>query len=184
MTFNRQKLMSNYKVDPATWLDAGVAEDLVQETLLAAIKAADRFDQQSSERTWLIGILKHKIVDHLRKSSRDIGASMSAESSLELASEPFNERGRWQVEIPDRSDPEKSLEQEDFWRVLNECVDRLPKRLATLFVLRELDGATSEEQCRTLHISSNNLWVMLSRLRMRMRHCLDMLWFNKPSTGL
>jgi RNA polymerase sigma-70 factor (ECF subfamily) len=203
MKFNRRgnKLMSDNAVDPATWLDrhgdglyryalirvrdAAIADDLVQETLLAAIEAVDRFDQQSSERTWLIGILKHKIIDHLRKSIREFGASVSGASSLALEDESFNERGHWQVEISDWSGPEKSLEQEDFWRVLNECVNRLPKRLATLFVLRELDGMTSEELCRTLHISSmNNLWVMLSRLRMRMRHCLDTLWFHKQwSTG-
>jgi RNA polymerase sigma-70 factor (ECF subfamily) len=186
----------NKPPDPARWLDQygdalyryalfrirdpDRAEDLVQETLLAALKARNRYAHQSSEKTWLVGILKHKLIDQLRKSKREVSLDGLTEGDITLDSLYFNERGEWRAELSLWSDPEKSLEQARFWRVLHDCIARLPERLATLFILREIDGLSVEECCKALAISTtNNTYVMLSRARMRMRECLEVRWFGR-----
>ncbi len=181
--------------DPATWLDrhgnalyayalmrvrdASVAEDLVQDTLLAAIKSVDRFKGESSERTWLIGILKHKVFDHLRRAGRERRLDEGMVPTEGEEAQHFDDRGQWRVEVAEWSDPERSLEREEFWQTLQDCVGKLPDRLAILFTLRELDGMDTDTLMETLNISShNNVWVMLSRVRQRMRQCLETHWFK------
>ena len=181
--------------DPETWLDhhgnalyayalmrvrdASIAEDLVQDTLLAAIKSVDRFKGESSERTWLIGILKHKVFDHLRRVGREKQLDEGMVPSEGEEAQHFDDRGQWRVEVAEWSDPERSLEREEFWQTLQDCVGKLPDRLAILFTLRELDGMDTDTLMETLNISShNNVWVMLSRVRQRMRQCLETHWFK------
>ena len=181
--------------DPSTWLDtygdtlyrhalfrlqdAMLAEEVVQETLLAALQSRNNFAGKSSEKTWLIGILKHKIIDHIRKSVRELPLDEDLQEFDSICDEVFDGKGYWKIEIEQWNDPRRSLEQEQFWRTLENCVSRLPTRLATLFVLREVDGLDSESICKELQISStNNLWVMLSRMRMRLRDCLGRHWFD------
>ena len=181
--------------DPAAWLDhhgnalyayalmrvrdASVAEDLVQDTLLAAIKSVDRFKGESSERTWLIGILKHKVFDHLRRAGRERQLDEGMVPSEGEEAQHFDDRGQWRVEVAEWSDPERSLEREEFWQTLQDCVGKLPDRLAILFTLRELDGMDKDTIMETLNISShNNVWVMLSRVRQRLRKCLETHWFK------
>lgn len=161
--------------------DEPLAEDLVQETLLAGLKAHDRFAGNSSEKTWLIGILKHKIVDYFRKSSnRESEQNIDIDAAYQSMEGCFDKEGHWQIDIEDWSRPDKSLAQEEFFEILSGCVERLPPRLARLFVLRDLDGVESGEICKILEISTtNNLWVMLSRMRMQLRKCLDAHWFNQ-----
>ncbi len=181
--------------DPVTWLDhhgnalyayalmrvreTSVAEDLVQDTLLAAIRSVDRFKGESSERTWLIGILKHKVLDHLRQLGRVRRLDESMVPTEGEEAQHFDDRGHWCVEVAEWSDPERSLEREEFWQTLQGCIGKLPDRLAILFTLRELDGMETDALMETLNISShNNVWVMLSRARQRMRQCLETHWFN------
>jgi len=181
--------------DPATWLDhhgnalyayalmrvrdASVAEDLVQDTLLAAIRSVDRFKGESSERTWLIGILKHKVLDHLRRAGRERRLDEGMVPTEGEEAQHFDDRGQWRVEVAEWSSPERSLEREEFWQTLQDCVGKLPDRLAILFTLRELDGMDTDTLMETLNISShNNVWVMLSRVRQRMRQCLETHWFK------
>ncbi len=181
--------------DPATWLDqhgnalyayalmrvreTSVAEDLVQDTLLAAIRSVDRFKGESAERTWLIGILKHKILDHLRQLGRVRRLAESMVPTEGEEAQHFDDRGHWCVEVAEWSNPERSLEREEFWQTLQDCIGKLPDRLAILFTLRELDGMETDALMETLNISShNNVWVMLSRARQRMRQCLEMHWIN------
>ena len=152
--------------------DASAAEDLVQETLLAAITSAHRFQGESQEKTWLIGILKHKVLDHLRRSGRETRLDADAMQD-ELDKARFDEHDHWQVDVAAWSDPEGALQREEFWQVLHDCIGRLPERLGIVFALRELDGMDTDTLVKTLNISSrNNLWVMLSRARGRMRQCL------------
>ena len=155
-----------------------VAEDLVQETLLAALKAKENYAGQATEQTWLIGILKHKIIDYFRKSSREHNQD-DDNHLVEKGDDYFNQNGRWQVDFSHWNKPDKSMEQEQFMLTLQNCLSNLSPKMAQIFVLREIDGLKSEEICEMLSISTtNNLWVILSRTRMQLRHCLDINWIN------
>jgi RNA polymerase sigma-70 factor (ECF subfamily) len=101
-----------------------------------------------------------------------------------MAEEFFDARGRWKIGASHWSAPDRSLEQSQFWHAFGDCIVHLPPRLAKPFVLKEIEGFSGEEICRKLHISTtNNLWVMLSRARMRLRQCLDLKWFSKTTKG-
>ena len=153
------------------------AEDLVQETLLAALSSRDRFDGRSSARTWLISILKHKLVDHLRKAVRQRPLT-EVQSSPEM-SELFDARGRWKVKVSAwKGDPHLVLEDAEFRGVLARCLAGLPSRIAQLFWLREAEGIGSEQLCQELDISPTNLWTMMHRARLRLRKCLSINWFE------
>lgn len=163
------------------------AEDLVQETFLAALKGGHRFAGRSAEKSWLVGILKNKIVDYYRKSSRetaftDLEFYSDEESHKFIQEGPF--QGGWIHELGPMewsSDPGAALDSELFWKAFQECSRKLPKNVSTVFTLREVDGVESKEICRTLNISESNLWVMLHRARMALRSCLETHWFGKPS---
>jgi len=182
------------KTNPATWLDSYgdtlfryallktgntmVAEDLVQDTLIAALKAHDNFQQKSSEKTWLIGILKHKIIDHFRKNSRE--QSRDDEIS-DYDNRLFDESGHWRDPIQSWGNPEQAIEDQAFLATLENCLEKLPAHHAELFMLSEFRDLDNDVICKLLDISStNNMWVLLSRVRARLRHCIDRHWF-KPS---
>lgn len=167
-----------YRYGYARLRDRDAAEDLVQETLIAALKAKENFAGQASERTWLIGILKHKIIDYFRKTAKEPNQEYDDGLAGVAEEEFFDERGNWQHDVSSWSKPDKSLEQTQFFEVLQRCIDRLPPRLAQLFVLREIDGIDTEEICGAMTITPNNFWVMMSRARVQLRHCLDLNWFN------
>ncbi len=156
--------------------DASLAEDLVQETLLAALAARERFAGASSERTWLIAILKNKIIDHQRRAGRE--APLTEDADDDALDALFNQREHWSVRPLDWGRPHETLENQQFWRVLMECLKALPARLAEGFVLREIEGLTAEEVCKVLEVTSSNLWVSLHRARMRLRLCLETQWFS------
>jgi len=154
-----------------------IAEDLVQDTLLAALQAADSFKGQSTERTWLIGILKHKVCDHLRKCGREQPLDEQILDNEDTA-DYFDETGHWKIKMTEWDNPQQSLEQDQFWLTMHDCIGRLPERLRVLYTLRELDEMDTKELIETLNISSeNNLWVMMSRARVHLRQCLEINWF-------
>jgi RNA polymerase sigma-70 factor (TIGR02943 family) len=167
--------------------DASVAEDIVQETLLAALQAYHNFAGRGSERTWLVGILKHKITDYYRRSSRETPASQLEGESFEH-DEFFRDAGEWtehwkpeQAPTDWNSSPAELLEQGEFWEVFSQCLQPLPSRIANAFTLREVDGLKSEEICEILSVSINNLWVMLHRARLHLRRCLELNWFMRKA---
>ncbi len=179
--------------DPVQWLDAhgdalygycmlrvrnpSIAEDMVQETLLAALQALDSFKGQSTERTWLIGILKHKVCDYLRKTGREQPLDERVLDDEDTA-RYFDETGHWENGIAEWVNPQQSLEREDFWMTMNDCIGRLPERLRVLYTLREMDRMETKELLQILNISSeNNLWVMMTRARIHLRQCLEINWF-------
>lgn len=164
--------------------DRSAAEDAVQETLLAAIQGASRFAGQSSVRTWLIGILKHKIVDGVRKAARErpIDGSADGEDAGDLDAF-FSDDGHF-VQPPEQwADPERSLEERRFFEALERCLQTLPKKTASAFALRELMGLDTDEICKELGISTSNCWVMLYRARMGLRACLEQTWFLAGPPG-
>lgn len=169
-----------YRYGLARVRNCEVAEDLVQETLLAALKAKENFAGKSSEQTWLIGILKHKMIDYFRKASREKTQEFDEGVTGVENDDYFNQQGHWQVDLSSWSQPDKSMEQEQFVTTLQACIERLPSRMAQLFMLREFEDMKSEEICELMSISSlNNFWVMLSRTRVQLRHCLDINWFKQ-----
>jgi RNA polymerase sigma-70 factor (ECF subfamily) len=160
--------------------DEMLAEELVQETFLAALKSRQNFAGKSSEKTWLIGILKHKIVDHIRKAVREQPQNEVFQELDEIELDSFDGKGHWKFDVRRWSDPDNALEQRQFWAVLEACIARLPQRMASLFILREIDGLDSASICKELELSStNNLWTLLSRMRMRLRQCLELQWFGR-----
>ena len=166
--------------------DPAKAEDAVQETFLAALKGGKSFSGRSAEKSWLVGILKNKIYDHFRKASRE-----TSFTDLNFYNDEEGDRfvadglgaGGWIHELGPQewSRAGESLDQELFWKTYRECSGRLPKNVATVFNLREVDGVTSREICSLLNISESNLWVMLHRARMALRRCLETNWFGKQS---
>ncbi len=156
--------------------DEHIAEELVQETFLAALQARERFAGGSSVRTWLIGILKHKILDQFRRESRMVATDDDESPGYEdncLVENSFSSAGRWSATLSDWGDPEQTMENGQFWTVLQYCLDHLPKRLARLFVLREVMEGGTEEICKELAITPTNLWTMLYRARLGLRQCLE-----------
>jgi RNA polymerase sigma-70 factor, ECF subfamily len=165
--------------------DQWIAEDLVQDTLLAAMQARNSFAEKSSERTWLCGILKHKILDHFRKSSREVELT-DEEADLTSYDYLFREegvwKGHWTAEarpIVWNDNPEQVLEHTEFRGILTHCLGELPGRVANCFTLREMDGFESKEICTILGISPSNFWVMMHRARLHLRRCIDFNWFRK-----
>jgi RNA polymerase sigma-70 factor (ECF subfamily) len=159
--------------------DPDIAADLVQDTLLAALQARQGFESRAAVKTWLTAILKNKIIDHLRRACRTVPLSLEPTPDRDTE-DYFDESGRWKVELTEWNTPDQATEREQFLRTLMSCLARLPQRMAQLFLLRELDGMSVEELCKQLELSStNNVWVSLSRTRMRLRNCLDENWFGR-----
>ena len=158
--------------------DRAAAEDAVQETLLAALSAYQTFRGGSSERTWLIGILRHKIIDHVRKATRE-PKSTDPHSGADPATDEFTEKGKWRAGPQSwGGNPREAFEKQEFWDVFEKCLGRLPSRTATAYTLRELDDLPSEEICEILDASATNLWTLLHRARLWLRKCLEMNWFG------
>lgn len=158
--------------------DTHRAEDLVQDTLLAALKGREGFQGSSSIRTWLTGILKHKIMDEFRRQSRESPAPDSPEEAWEAAEaqrvvENFANNGRWRNPLADWGDTEHDFSRDQFWLTIEQCLAALSPRLARLFVLRELWQMETDEVCKELAISQTNLWTRLHRARMAIRQCLE-----------
>jgi len=153
------------------------AEDAVQETLLAALAGEAGFGGRSNLRTWLTGILKHKIVDAIRRSSRE--APLPSEDGAEEFDALFDERGHWREFPPAWSDPDAALTEKQFFAKLEECLRRLPEKTARVFLMREHMGFETGEICKELAITSTHCWVLLYRARMALRECLEVNWFGR-----
>ena len=200
-----QRQAQNKSPDPGIWVeqhgdylfkyalfrlrDSSAAEDVVQETFLAALRGYEKFEGRGSERTWLVGILKHKITDHFRRITREAPIGQEEDEGPEH-SEFFTRTdewtNHWNVDYAPsewHANPAQLAEQGDFWRVFSDCLSPLPQRTASAFTLREVDGLTSEEICEVLGIKVNNLWVMLHRARLHLRNCLEMDWFKRETGG-
>lgn len=151
------------------------AEEAVQETLVAALEARDRYTGSASVRTWLTGILKHKIIDQFRRSARETSLEESGleEDCPACDDEPFDSRGHWREHLSDWGNPEATLARNELMVILQRCLDALPKRLARLFMLREVMEESTEFICQELAITPTNVWTMLYRARLGLRQCLD-----------
>lgn len=162
--------------------DRELADDAVQETLLAALQSASDFEGKASLRTWLIGILKHKIADHWRRNAREPSIPAFTQADEDDADtgqdEFFMSTGRWNGGPKAWADPEAALKQLEFWTIYETCQNNLPPKMAKVFMLRELVGLEADEVCREAGLSEANYWVIMHRARLRLRECLDIRWFN------
>ena len=161
--------------------DNTLAEDAVQETLLAALESRSKFSGKSSAKTWLTGILKHKIIDLFRKQSKE-ATQVSLEAEMESGAGDFDSLfqldGHWGTLPQAWADPFKNLENKKFWEVFEICAKLMPINTARAFMMREFLGSSTEEICKDMQISATNCWVMLYRARMSLKLCLEHNWFG------
>jgi RNA polymerase sigma-70 factor, ECF subfamily len=163
--------------------DSASAEDAVQETMLAALEGAAGFASRSQVKTWVFSILKHKIVDIIRRRCREPTLVIDINEIPEEDFEPlFDPRDHWQhdEQPADWGDPAQSFENARFWTVFEACLTHLPENTARVFMMREFLGFETGEICAELHITTANCWVVLHRARMRLRLCLEDEWFGAP----
>lgn len=177
--------------DPATWVDAHgdrlfryalsrirderAAEDLIQDTLIVAFKSRDKFKGESSELTWMIGILRNKIFEHLRRQSREVPLDPS-EDGDEREDANFENGRHWKPEHAPRdwgNEPVHKAESAEFSAALRGCLDALTPNVARAFVLREMEGVGHRECAEAMGVPPGRLAVLLYRARMRLRRCLE-----------
>lgn len=188
--------------DPTVWVDrygdylfafafsrvrcSVTAEDIVRKTLLAALASRSAFAGESSEKTWLTGILKHKVIDHFRRNRQnaDLTADEADLSSYDYLFADETWKNHWTAEtmpVEWKTTPERALETDEFSNVLKNCLGELPERIANAFTLHEMDGFQASEICDILQVSKENCRFMLHRARTHLRRCLEYGWFRKVS---
>lgn len=153
------------------------AEDAVQEALAAALAAEAGFAGRSNLRTWATGILKHKIVDAIRRANRE--QPLAGEGDTADFDALFDERGHWHEHPHAWPAPDGALQEKQFLEALQRCLEALPPRTAQAFLLREHMGLETAEICKELGVTSTHCWVLLYRARMALRQCLEKNWFGK-----
>jgi RNA polymerase sigma-70 factor (TIGR02943 family) len=160
------------------------AEDAVSETLLAALIKPQSFGNRSQLKTWLVGILKHKVVDILRQRQREVCLQVDeGDGSEELEALMFKSDGHFMNEPAEWGNPEQDLNSRQFFAVLEACAEKLPAAMARVFLMREWLELPSDEICKELQLTPTNLYVQLHRARLRLRECLELNWFgNRPAT--
>lgn len=160
------------------------AEDAVSETLLAALSKPQMFGNRSQLKTWLVGILKHKVIDLIRSNARLVAApdAQADDEGDELDRLSFRADGKFAEAPNDWGSPDQALHQVQFFQVLDACMERLPPALGRLFLMREWLELSSQEVCKELSITPTNLYVQLHRARLRLQECLNIQWFGKRGT--
>ena len=182
-----------HQLDPEIWVDqygdylyryaysrlrdSNAAEEVVQETFVAGVRHREQFAGKSSERAWLIGILKRKIVDYVRGRVR-FARNGSFEDQHDPSDQLFDENGRWKKGLLPDMPPDRRLEAEELRGVVRDCLEHLPKGQADVFVLSVMEGIDSDEICRELNITPSNLWVRLHRARLGLAKCVGNKWFQ------
>ena len=158
------------------------AEDAVSDTLLAALEKPQSFAGGSQLKTWLIGILKHKVIDQIRKHQRE-ATILTTDDGEDLDEALFSEDGHWRESPADWGNPDDALRQRQFFTVLEACLEHLPQTQGRVFMMREWLELSTDEVCKELQITSTNLWVLLHRARLRLRECLQAGWFDTRTTA-
>ena len=155
------------------------AEDAVSETMLAALSKPQSFGNRSQLKTWLVGILKHKVIDILRQRKREVClAEDESDGSDELDALMFRPDGHFAAQPAEWGNPEQDLRSRQFFEVLEVCCEKLPAAMARVFMMREWLELSSEEVCKELQLTPTNLYVQLHRARLRLRECLEINWFG------
>lgn len=159
--------------------NAAWAEDAVSETMLAALEKPEAFAGRAQPKTWLIGILKHKLIDQVRKHSRECSMTSDDDDGDAAYEEAlYDQSGHFRDTPIDWGDPQAVIGQQQFIVVLDACIEKLPNQLGRVFLMREWMELETDEICKELSITPTNLWVMLHRARLRLRECLQLNWFG------
>jgi len=166
--------------------DGQLAEEAVQECLLAALEGVEGFGGRSSLRTWLTSILRFKVIDLQRRAVADRQQVELTDFAAETGDEGwldelFDETGHWRVAPSAWGDPEAALEQSRFWEAFQGCLDKLPAAGGRVFFKREIVGEDTEVICKEEGITASNCWVILHRARIALRTCLEKNWFGKEA---
>ncbi|MEP1490253.1 MAG: sigma-70 family RNA polymerase sigma factor [Algibacter sp.] len=183
--------MPIHKIDPNKWIDLysdylfnytvsrvsdrEIAQDLVQDTFFAGLKSMKNFKGEASERTWLISILKRKIIDHYRKINSNKG-----KAEVRMTYSGDENEGDWleeRVADPFDKTAEDKLENEELSGAIHNCLDKLPKKQADVFKMKTILNHETEVICNELNITASNLWVIIHRARTAMASCLEENWF-------
>lgn len=162
------------------------AEDAVSETLLAALSKPQSFANRSQLKTWLVGILKHKVIDILRQRQREVALTDDgSDGGEDLDGLIFKADGHFAAQPADWGDPEQALNSRQFLVILEACTEKLPAAMARVFLMREWLDMPSDEICKELRLTQTNLYVQLHRARLRLRECLELNWFaNKAEKAV
>lgn len=184
--------MSKHQINPNKWIDLysdylfnytitrvrdrETAQDLVQDTFMAGLKSMKNFKGEASERTWLVSILKRKIIDYYRKINSKKG---QAEVRVNF-SQDGDEEGSWlekKVADPFDKTAEDTIENTELGLAIHECLEKLPQKQAEVFKMKTLLGYETEAICNELNITASNLWVIIHRARTGLASCLKENWF-------
>lgn len=168
--------------------DASLAEDAVQEAFVGALRGSTSFAGRAAYRSWVFAILRHKIADQLRAQLRYAALPANEPEPDPVVDGLFEPDGHWTAEAAPSGwgDPQAALQDTQFWRVFEACLDHLPGQQARLFMMREFVELDSGEICRTTGVTTSNLNVSLHRARLRLRNCLEQHWFDAdgdPAAG-
>lgn len=185
--------MAKHQLDPNNWInqysdylfnytitrvsDRVIAQDLVSETFLAGLKSMANFKGKASERTWLISILKRKIIDHYRRLNSNKGKAevrMSYNSDTEAEGDWLEER----VADPFDKTAEDTLVNSELGDAIYDCLDKLPEKQADVFKMKTILGYDTETICNELNITASNLWVIIHRARTALAECMENYWFK------
>ncbi|WP_223550937.1 sigma-70 family RNA polymerase sigma factor [Aestuariivivens sp. NBU2969] len=155
--------------------DREMAQDLVQDTFLAGLKSMENFKGEASERTWLVSILKRKIIDHYRKINSNKG-----KAEIRINYNDTDNEGDWleeRVADPFDRTAEDSIQNRELGDAIHDCLSKLPQKQADVFKLKTIQGFETEIICNELNITPSNLWVIVHRARTAMANCLKQNWF-------
>lgn len=181
-------------VDPTEWVehygdylfryanarlrDANAAEEVVQDTFLNGIRYLEQYSGRGTERAWLLGILKRKIIDFVRKRNRQQRVGQY-EDDHDPTNQLFDAKGNWNKQtIPWSIAPDQRIESSELWQIVRNCLTHLPQGQADVFTLSVMEGMDSDEICETLSITPSNLWVRMHRARLGLAKCVGGKWFN------
>jgi RNA polymerase sigma-70 factor (ECF subfamily) len=194
---------ADYKLEPEKWVERyadilfsytmarisrqDIAEDIVQDTFFSALKAKDTFLSNASEKTWLISILKRKIIDHYRKKSTQNELNIFDNNTKDdFMNHFFESEGKHEGHWKDNATPkewkknfETAVESNEFHEILNKCLGKLPEKWAAVFTMKNMDDLESEEICKELHITPSNYWVLMHRAKLQLRECMEVNYFDK-----
>ncbi|MCF8274782.1 MAG: sigma-70 family RNA polymerase sigma factor [Flavobacteriaceae bacterium] len=184
--------MPNHLLNPDKWIDLyadylfnytisrvndrEIAQDLVQDTFLAALKSMKNFKGEANERTWLISILKRKIIDYYRKINSNKGKAevrITSNNDSETDGDWLEER----VADPFDKTAEDTMQNTELGEAIFKCLSKLPEKQAEIFRMKTIEGLETEDICKELNITSSNLWVIIHRARTAMASCLKENWF-------